>query len=685
MRKLTLLLVIILFSLLLSVTYSSRAAYAGDSVGSSSNTGYPAHYIVFQYQSDGTILPDSYQLVTLSSPMQSLSEAQMAKDLNQPDRNQLQLVVLLEDEKGRIEFRDVVSFSLWVRGEFQSTTPDQSIDGHLIPQKSTAFVVRLPVIEASTLILQNSDSITQAEFRMAELINQTPHITADSIPFSVDQRILNGSPANRVDLVVLGDGYTDAQGDKFLGDAEAMLQKFFSISPLTEYNNFYNLYMLGTASTQSGSDHPPYEADCNYYDPTCCGDPAMLQDPLKGQMVDTAFDSRYCAFWIHRLLWPNESKVFAAAGAIPDWDQLILLVNDSTYGGSGDSSLAIVSMHSQAVQIAQHEYGHSFVNLADEYTSPYPGYPGCSDLPGSQSPCESNVTDITERNEIKWLPWILENTLIPTPNNPIYDGLVGLFEGARYKTTGMYRSGYSCIMRALGEPFCQVPSQSYVLKLYEGGWGVPLEGIRLIEPGSTIPVSQTLSLTHPAIQIFSADVLSPVGGPAVEISWLDNGIPIPGEVTGTITYTTSAYSPGLHEITLQVKDVTPLVNPLMEEGALRHTYKWDVDVIVPLTLTVSANPIALFADGTSTSTITATVMSGYEPLAGAVVTFSTTLGSVSPITATTDVSGTAIVTLTSGEVIGTATVTATLGSVSNSVEVEFISLPKMFLPLVRRQ
>jgi hypothetical protein len=683
MRKLSDLVVLILFSLLLSVTLSSRAAYAGDDVGSPSDIGYPAHYFVFQYRSDGTIYPDSYQLVELSSPMQSLSEAQLVKDLNQPDRNQLQVVVLLEDEKGQTVFRDVVSFSLWLRGEFHGTTPEQGIDGHLIPQKSTAFVIRLPVLEASTLTLKDSDSNTLAVYNMADIINQTPRFKADTIPVTVDHRILNGSPANRVDLVVLGDGYTEAQGDKFLGDAEAMLQEFFSISPLTEYNNYYNLYILGTSSTESGSDHPPYNPSCNYWDPTCCGDPSMLQDPLQGQMVDTAFDSRYCAFFIHRLLVANESKVFAAAGtAIPDWDQIILIVNDTTYGGSGSSALAVVSMDTRAVQVAQHEYGHSFVNLADEYTSPYPGYPSCSDLPGSLGPCESNVTDVTVRNDIKWLPWILDGTQIPTPNNPIYDGLVGLFEGARYQSTGMYRSGYSCIMRALGEPFCQVPSQSYVLKMYAGGWGVPFEGIRLIEPGSTIPVSQTLSLTHPAIQVFSADILSPVGGPPVEITWLDNGSPILGETTGIITYTTSADSPGLHEITLQVKDITPLVNPLMEEGTLKHAYTWDVDVIVPLTLTMGASPIVIFADGTSTSTITATVTIANEPLAGAVVNFATSLGSVSPITATTDVSGIAMVTLISGNEIGTATVMATVGSTSNSVEVEFISLPKMFLPFV---
>ena len=110
-----------------------------------------------------------------------------------------------------------------------------------------------------------------------------------------------------------------------------------------------------------------------------------------------------------------------------------------------------------------------------------------------------------------------------------------------------------------------------------------------------------------------------------------------------------------------------------------------MDVIVPVALTVGDSPIEIFADGTSSSTITATVMSADVPLAGAVITFATTLGYVSPITATMDVSGTATVTLTSADVIGTATATATVDSSSNSVEVEFISLPKMFLPFICKQ
>lgn len=672
MDKRMTLIVLLLIGMLLSASYAPQPVFAGDAGETSQKEGTPAHYFVFKYNADGTILPESYQPVRMASPMQSLSDEQVTQALNQPERNFQQLVVLLQAEDGSTVFRDVVTYSPWLRGEFHGSTPGQEIDGHLIPLESTAFVVRLPRLEAARLILQDSQLTTLAEFDLVEMIATTPRIQAEAGSLTEVSKVMSGLPENRVDLVVLGDGYTAAQEAQFYTDANAMLQTFFSISPLAEYENYYNLYMVATASNQSGSDHPPYSSSCGYYDPTCCGDPAMLSDPKQGQMPDTAFDSRFCAYWIHRLLVADDSQVYAAAGAaVPDWDQILLIVNDTTYGGSGGTKLAVVSMHSQAVQIAQHEYGHSFANLADEYTSAYPGYPPCSDVPGSPSPCESNVTDITVREQIKWYPWILDDTLIPTPNNPIYQGLVGLFEGARYQTTGMYRSGYNCIMRALGQPFCQVPSQSYVLTLYEGGWGVPADGISLIEPGSTLPVSTTIDLTHPATQVFSADLLTPVGGPSLSVTWLVDGMPITGVVTNTFTYTTSADSLGVHEIRLHVEDVTSLVNPVMAEDALMQDHIWLVDVIVPVT--VSANPMAIFADGVSTSTITASVMTGDGlPMEGVTVTFTTSLGSISPITDTTDASGIANTTLTSAVVSGTATVVAAVSSSSDSVEVEFV-------------
>lgn len=675
---------LILFNLFLCLSFSPQSVSAMDGRVSLSSTSYPVHYFVFDYLSDQSIQPRSYQQVEMSFPIQSLSASQLVQSLSQVSRNQIRLGVVLQDRLGHTLFQDIVSFSPWLRGEFQSES-EQGIDGHLIQQKAIPFVVRLPVIAASRLIFQDSQLRTLAEYDLAGLIALTRHVQPSEFPIAVQQRNISGSPANRVDLVILGDGYTAAQASKFISDAQSVISDFFSITPLLEYANYFNLYTLLVASPESGADHPAYDDQCGYSDPTCCGDPYMLSDPLQGQMVNTAFDSRFCAFWIHRLLVANYSKVVEAAGAIPDWDTLLLLVNDSTYGGSGGSRLAVISMHSLAVDVAQHEFGHSFGDLADEYDSAYPGYPNCSDDPSLfLPPCETNVTDINVRQQIKWLPWILNATPIPTPENPIYDGVVGLFEGARYRSTGMYRSGLYCLMQSLGEPFCQVPSQSLVLKLYQGGWGTPWDGIRLIEPGSTLPITPTLNLTHPATQVFSADLLNPIGGPPLEVTWLDNGLPIAGANMEVFTYTTRSNASGLHAITLHVKDATNLVNPLMDQDELDMEHTWMVSVSVPMTLAISADPLAIPADGISTAVITATVMSVDGPVVGDVVTFTTDLGEVSPIAVTTDNFGMATTVLTSGTHTGTATVVVALHGYELSVQVDFIELSRTWLPIIKR-
>jgi len=536
-------------------------------------SGQPAHYIVFQKRGDGAITPLYYRPVELAAPLQSLSDSQLAGYLAQPSRNVERLVVALQTRDESVVYRGLVEVSPWLRGEFHGAAAGDPIDGRILPVESFAFVVRVPRIEGTTLVIKDARLTAIAQFDLARLVVETPPITLDPRAV-VKSRLMTGPAANRVDFLIMGDGYTAAQSAQFNTDATNVASQFFSISPYSIYQNYFNIYSLFTASTQSGADHPPYDASCGYSDPNCCGDSTMLSDPLQGQMVNTAFDGRFCAYWTHRLLVVDDSKVMAAAAAMPDWDTILVIVNDATYGGSGGTP-TVISMHSTAAQIAHHEFGHSFVNLADEYESAYPGYPSCSDI--TAPACESNVTDVSNRPQIKWNPWILSTTPIPTPEDLVYDGLVGLFEGARYLTTGMYRPGLSCIMRALGAPFCQVPSQSFVLKLYNGGWGVPTSGISLIEPGTTSPATP-LVLNHPATQLFHADILEPVGGPPVQASWLDNGIPIPGASGNTITYTTSASSPGLHLITLRVQDVTSLVHPAQAGAALDDEYTWAVTI-----------------------------------------------------------------------------------------------------------
>ncbi len=86
-------------------------------------------------------------------------------------------------------------------------------------------------------------------------------------------------------------------------------------------------------------------------------------------------------------------------------------------------------------------------------------------------------------------------------------------------------------------------------------------------------------------------------------------------------------------------------------------------------ITVTASPSSISADGTSTSTITATVKDASEnPANGASVTFTTNLGTItSPHT--TDSDGVATATLTAGTTSGTAVVKATANGASATTTV----------------
>jgi IgA Peptidase M64 len=89
----------------------------------------------------------------------------------------------------------------------------------------------------------------------------------------------SGSPTNRVDLVVVAEGYTADQLSKFQSDAAAFMKGVFAQEPYKTYANYYNVYFLLTPSPQSGADHPE-----------------------RGGFVDTAFDATYDCAGIQRLI-----------------------------------------------------------------------------------------------------------------------------------------------------------------------------------------------------------------------------------------------------------------------------------------------------------------------------------------------------------------------------------------------
>jgi IgA Peptidase M64 len=359
--------------------------------------------------------------------------------------------------------------------------------------------------------------------------------------------ILNhGATSNRINLVILSEGYQSSQLGTFLSDATNLVRSLLTTPPYREYSNYFNAYAIAVASNQSGSDH---------------------HTPVT-TLVDTYFNSTFDSYSVQRLLTipPNdwdgnyshgEGKVNALLQTLmPEYDLAILLVNDFQYGGSGGNVL-VTSLNIASPEIAVHESGHTFGGLADEYFSPYPGW-----VP-SEFP---NSTANTNRATATWTAWVAPTTPIPTPATSAYTNLVGLFEGAQFQTTGWYRPKYDCKMNHLGIPFCEVCSEQLVKSTYE-----ILRPVESFNPGNTnVSVSSTqalafnLTLLHPATHNLT-------------VSWLTNGILLSSGTNANLSLLPTTLNAGQNLVTARVGDSTSLVlnDPLK---LLSQSISWNVFV-----------------------------------------------------------------------------------------------------------
>ena len=314
---------------------------------------------------------------------------------------------------------------------------------------------------------------------------------------TIQQIRTNGPTSRLINLVYLSEGYRAVQMPQFLVDATNVMNKLLTVPPWNSYSNYFNVFAISVASAQSGSDH---------YTPTI-------------SLVDTYFNSTFDSYGIQRLLTipPNDrdgdySHGYGKVDALlqqwmPEYDIVAIIVNDTVYGGSGGQYL-LTSLHSSGVEIANHEIGHTFAALGDEYSSAYPGYPDDE---------EPNTTANATRGLTKWNSWINPTTSVPTPDIASNYGVVGLFEGAHYHTTGWYRPKHDCKMRTLGVAYCEICAQEIILSLYGA--------IRPIQSFS--PASNHFTIGDQGSASFNISILKPATNP-LRVQWFTNGVPVAG-------------------------------------------------------------------------------------------------------------------------------------------------------------
>lgn len=369
----------------------------------------------------------------------------------------------------------------------------------------------------------------------APLAAATAHAACPPAAGDCQPILENGSQGARIDLVVLGDGYTEAEKDKFYQDAQKAVEGMLASETYSAYAPVFNAYAVFTASAQSGAD-----------------------DPSAGVLVDTAFDATYDTSGIDYLLAINYGKALQELNTrFPEKDVALCLVNATAYGGSG-GAVAVVSLDSNSLEVVRHELGHTLAGLADEYTAPYPGYPD-----GDPEP---NVASAEHLDPVKWDMWLTPGVPIPTPDsasNGPHDP-IGAFEGARYKATGVFRPASNCLMRELNVTFCPVCAEAMVKSFSELSL--------LID--SPVPASPAV-IPAQGPTPFTATI--PALGD-LAFTWAVDGQMV-GNTDPSFPLDPSALglADGPHKVALTVYDGSPLVRS-DPDGVMTETFTWDIAV-----------------------------------------------------------------------------------------------------------
>lgn len=343
----------------------------------------------------------------------------------------------------------------------------------------------------------------------------------------------NGAPANRVDLAILGDGYTTAQLPGYASAVETIVAGLFAGTPFSGYQNYFNVHRVDVTSAQAGVDHP----ERNVY-------------------KDTALGAYYNCGGIQRTICVNVSKVYdvLTASLQPDeYDIILVIVNDVEYGGSG-GAVAVTSVHSDSIEITLHELGHSFGLLADEYAG---GGPACNPL---IEPFEINATRETQRAFLKWNHWVSPSTPIPTFTSQ--PAVPGLFQGARYCFSGLYRPTFDSKMRTLGKPWDQINNEQLVKRIYN--WVTPLD--------SRSPSETDVVVT--GAKLFQVSTPAPLTH-ALRVDWALDGTPF-GQGPWVVLAPEDLLV-GVHLLEAAIADPTPWVRS-DPAGALTETTSWNVEL-----------------------------------------------------------------------------------------------------------
>jgi hypothetical protein len=303
---------------------------------------------------------------------------------------------------------------------------------------------------------------------------------------------VTGPPSERLNLIVLGDGYQWDQQSIFRADVDRNLSVMWATEPFRTYRNYMNVYAVELASIDYGTRRDP-DGRVRHPDGTI-RDTGVHEGAIDAK--NTALRLWYSDGLTNPLArgttyGPAPLNCAAAAPYYPEGVnpcetgnqahnriisthvapmlgipansqnlQTLAIFNTFTYGGIGGTQATTSGGSPQGPLISLHEIGHSLGSLADEY--PYSSRDVVRPCRTGGEPGSFHHTIMTSAEEMiaaqhKWWRWLGEESLS--------GGTIGLHEGGNSFPCGVRRPSEHSMMRWIGFDFDQVGLEHMVARV----------------------------------------------------------------------------------------------------------------------------------------------------------------------------------------------------------------------------
>ncbi|MFY9342956.1 MAG: M64 family metallopeptidase [Planctomycetota bacterium] len=229
----------------------------------------------------------------------------------------------------------------------------------------------------------------------------------------------NGASNNRVDVVLMGDGFGLDDQNEFDDIARSAVDVFRNHKLLGEYFSYHNFVRANLASKDQGVSG-------------------------YGRVKETALGGRV-AGQVQGQVGIDHGKAVTMLEMLPEQDGYAIAIVKAGSMGTGGGGIAAIG--GRADDTLVHEWGHAFADLSDEYST-FTGHRG--------SPRSTiNVSATADLAQVPWRHFIDAGV----PGVGAYRGADGRIKGAWKPTSG------GCTMED-GVQFCPVCREAFVLQIH---------------------------------------------------------------------------------------------------------------------------------------------------------------------------------------------------------------------------